>query len=188
MLDYLVRNSLLWVLANAAAAVLGALAMLAAFDVSGGRRDTLQFKYVGVVYALVTGVAFLWMTRETRKALAAERDARYVSGQPAFPSSPSLPLHGAGFSGLDYTDYDPDVIEIHEHRIYRVHRVPRVPGDPIIRSGNYPGNIGDTGDTDDAGSTGRTRSTGNTGGPPGHSQADARGEPDIIDTTFRVLP
>ncbi len=70
MLDYLARNSFLWVPANAAAALLGALGMLAAFDVSGGRRDTLQFRYVGVVYAVVTGLAFLWMSRETRRAFA----------------------------------------------------------------------------------------------------------------------
>jgi hypothetical protein len=91
MLDYLVRNSLLWVLANAAASVLGVLAMLAAFDVSGGRRDTLQFRYVGVVYALLTGVAFLWMTRETRRALAAERDAMY-----RVVSRKSRPFSGCG--------------------------------------------------------------------------------------------
>lgn len=171
MLDYLARNSLLWVPANAIAAVLGALAMLAAFDVSGGSRDTLQFRYVGVVYALVTGIAFTWMTRETPRALA-DRWGSYASGQ---PFSSSLQLPRADLSGTDYTDYDPDVLEVHEHRIYRiyrVHRVPRVSNAPNVGSANYPGSSG----------------SGSGGGPSGHSPPDASGAPDVVDGTFRVLP
>lgn len=76
MVDFLARHSLLWVPVNAAASVLGAMAMLAAFDVSGGRRDMLQLRYAGIVYSLVTGVAFLCMTRQTRRAMSASHTAK----------------------------------------------------------------------------------------------------------------
>lgn len=163
MVDYMADRSLLWVPVNAAASVLGAIAMLAAYDVSGGRRDTLQFRYVGIVYAILTGVAFLWMTRRTRRAMAAERHgSTYVSDQHSL-AAPSVPL---GATGAGYvTDYDPEVLEIHEHRVYRVQRVPKGVN---------------TGDDGQAGSSDRVSR---------HDASDPcdRPEPEIIDATYRVL-
>jgi hypothetical protein len=92
MLEYLSRRSLLWVLANSAAAVLGVLFMLAVFDLSGSKREMLQFRYCAVAYALVVGVSLVLMTRETRKDiennLAATRTDASVSS----------------FDGVDGTD------------------------------------------------------------------------------------
>jgi hypothetical protein len=161
MVDYMADRSLLWVPVNAAASVLGAITMLAAFDVSGGRRDTLQFRYVGIVYAILTGVAFLWMTRRTRRALAALRDRpAYVADQ---HSSVVLMAPGGAVGAGYATEYEPDVLEIHEHRIYRVHRVPRR---VITRSGGPTGRDG------------RARDQG---------AADAEDGPDIVDAQYRVL-
>lgn len=173
MLDYLTRHSLLWVPTNAIAALLGALAMIAGFGISGGSRDTLQFRYVGLVYALVTGIAFLWLTHEVRRALAADRELPDASAFPVFPSSP---LPGAS-AGAEHPDYDPDVLEIHEHRIYRVHRVPGKTVDPKARTSGSPGNTGDPGIPSSRGNRPHEAW--------GSRQVDAI---DVIDGTFRVLP
>ncbi len=148
MVEYMADRSLLWVPVNAAASVLGAMAMLAAFDVSGGRRDTLQFKYVGIVYAIITGVAFLLMTHTTRRAMTARSvtaqhaDAGDSAAWPPAPApgviasgprfefgSTNAPGRGPGYQAgrgahnLGYTpDYASDLVEIHEHRIYTMRR------------------------------------------------------------------
>lgn len=70
MLEYLSRHSIIWVGANCAAAVCGAVSLLAVFDLSGGKRDMLQFRYPAVVYAVITGLALVLITRETRSAMA----------------------------------------------------------------------------------------------------------------------
>ena len=142
MVDYMARYSLLWVPINAAAAILGAMALLAAFDVSGGRRDTLQFRYVGLVYAIVTGISYLWMTRQTRRAMAIERRSSRVSGQPA-PFTLQSP--GVMSSGVDGTERDADLLQIHEYRVFTVREVPHDEhaGGP---SGANPVNSGDAPD------------------------------------------
>lgn len=118
MIDYISRRSIRWVPVNAAASVLGAVAMLAVFDVSGGRREMLQFRYAGTVYALVVGAAFLWMSRETRKAMAnhQQRATRLSPGDEGvgFAHNPAYDLSDAGS--------EPDMFEIHEHRIYHVYK------------------------------------------------------------------
>lgn len=159
MVDYMARHSLLWVPVNAAASVLGAMGMLAAFDVSGGRRDMLQFRYAGVAYALVAGAAFIWMTRWTRRAMA---DRRTVNGDTTTPythytrdSAPVQTVRGgrgiANQPGDDVSNagFVTGVLEVHEHRIYRVYSAYRSPGDHDAGHGGYsdtPGNRSEDGD------------------------------------------
>lgn len=182
MVDYMARRSLLWVPVNAAASVLGAMAMLAAFAVSGGRRDMLQFRYAGIVYSLVAGAAFLWMTRRTRRAMA---DRRTVNGDTTTPythytrdSAPVQTVRGghgvanqpgddvsnAGFE----TGVETGVLEVHEHRIYRVYPAYRSSGDHDARHRGYsdtPGHRSEDGDISNSGDG-----------------------PEVIDAKYRVIP
>lgn len=159
MLDYMSRYSGLWVPLNAIAAVLGAIAVLAAFDVSGGRRDMLQFRYAGLVYSLVVGVAFLWMTRETRKAMSNRRttdlEPRDDSG-----SAPHA-IHEVRKAELD-----PTVLEIHEHRIYSVLRVADESKVDSERNAAAPSHLPDKNPA---------------------SFGDEKNSRDVIDTTYRVI-
>ncbi len=170
MLDYMSNRSILWVPANAVASVLGALAVLAAFDASGGRREMLQFKYAGIAYALVVGVAFLLMTRQTRTVLARRRARQdHVAGHNSPPSSWEL----KGESGhphdtrhnTDDLGHDPGVLEIHEHCVYRIYPLPEDPH--TLRDAH-------------ANASGRTSD-------PGVDPCFTDG-PDVIDATYRVIP
>jgi hypothetical protein len=139
MVDYMAQHSILWVFANAAASVLGATAMLAAFDISGGRHDALQFRYAGIAYAIVTWAAFLWMTRQSRSAMAAQHADETNLAAWRTTSSPGIaapwprfetgstnaPGRGPSYQGdrdKYNLDFAPDELEIHEHRIYSVRR------------------------------------------------------------------
>lgn len=164
MLDYMARHSLLWVPVNVVASILGALAMLAAFDVSGGRREMLQFRYAGIVYSLVVGAAFLLMTRETRRAMAQmpQGDERITSE--LLVHAPGSALEGT--EGAVQEPFDQARMEIHVHQVYKVYPA----------SGNtdaYPGS--------------------NVGGPRAAGVAThlepENGEqgPDAIDASYRVI-
>ena len=132
MLDYMSHHPLLWVPVNAVAAVVGAMAVLAAFDVSGGRRDMLQFRYAGLVYSLVVGIAFLWMTRETRKTMSKQRLAKLESRDDLDEAPYSIE------SAYD-ARADPGLIEIHEQRVYRV--IP-VTQDPTVDQADNADTLG----------------------------------------------
>lgn len=70
MVAYVTHRPWVWVPANMAAAVLGALVLLVRFDLSGGRPEMLQFRYIGLIYALVVGIVFLVLSRRVRKSIA----------------------------------------------------------------------------------------------------------------------
>jgi hypothetical protein len=174
VVDYLARLSLLWVTANAVASVLGAVAVLAAFDVSGG-RDMLQFRYTGVVYSLVVGTAFLWMTRQARRAMSDPCTAKDQVAIPygalsagALGSGPGMPRPPSQSADNAVHACQPGVLEVHEHRVYRVHSPYRLPAEPTTGHGaalNTPGYSSEGGD---------------------NSKPDDG--PDVIDTTYCVLP
>ncbi len=173
MLDYMARHSLLWVPVNAVSSVLGAMAVLAAFDISGGSRDMLQFRYAGIAYSLVTGAAFLWLTRHARRTLAVRNaNNAHAAGHHPVPGEPvewelnSVPdrAYSAGYT-MNGAEYDPSVLEIHEHRIYRVHRVP-----------------GDT----KAGHRGYTNAPGRA--PEQRGSSNSGDGPDVVEAVYRVIP
>jgi hypothetical protein len=190
MLDYMSGRSILWIPANAVASLLGAITVLAAFDVSGGRRDMLQFRYAGIAYAVVVGAAFLWLTRETRRAvasrppsqrhtaegymaegymaegymaegyMAAERAGQQVHREA--PGTATDPMRMPRDAAIP----DPALLEIHEHRVYRVYPVPQ-----------------DL-DRDPAGGADSARDLPH----PGDSGSQDRNNgPDVIDATYRVI-
>jgi hypothetical protein len=149
------------------------MAVLAAFDISGGRRDMLQFRYAGITYSLVTGVAFLWLTRHTRRTMAVRHaNNTHVAGNHPVPGEPveweldGVPgrAYSAGYA-TDRAEYGPGVLEVHEHRVYRVHRVL---GDT---------NAGHSGHTDAAGRASEQRSSSNSGDGS-----------DVVDAIYRVIP
>jgi hypothetical protein len=173
MIDYMARHSLLWVPVNTVSSVLGAMAVLAAFDISGGTRDMLQFRYAGIAYSLVTGAAFLWLTRYTRRTMAVRHsNYAHAAGNHPVPVEPvewelngvSDRAYSAGYT-MNGAEYDPSVLEIHEHRVYRVHRVL---GDT---------NAGHSGYTDAAGRASEQEGSSNSGDGP-----------DVIDAIYRVIP
>jgi hypothetical protein len=173
MLDYMAPHSFLWVPVNAISALLGAMAVLAAFDISGGRRDMLQFRYAGIAYSLVTGAAFLWLTRHTRKTMAVRHsNDAHAAGNHPVPEEPqewelnSVPgrEYSAGYP-MEGAEYDPGVLEVHEHRVYRVQRVP---GDTNARHSGY---------TDAAGRASEQGGSSNSGDGP-----------DVVDAIYRVIP
>lgn len=164
MLDYMARHSLLWVPVNVVASILGALALLAAFDVSGGRRDMLQFRYAGIVYSLVVGAAFLWMTRETRRAMAQMPQADERTAAELLPHEPGSALEGT--KGAFHEPFDQAPMEIHVHQVYKVYPASR-------NSDAYLG--------------------GNVGGPRAAGDAthpepeDGEQGPDVIDASYKVI-
>jgi hypothetical protein len=167
MLDYMAPHSLLWVPVNVIASILGALALLAAFDVSGGRRDMLQFRYAGIVYSFVVGAALLWMTRETRRALAQRHLATDRTASALLPHVPGSALEGT--EGALQEPFDQERMEIHVHQVYKVYPASRNSGNTDA----YPG--------------------GNVGGPRAASDAthpepeDGEQGPDVIDASYRVI-
>lgn len=163
MLDYMTTRSILWIPTNVVASVLGAVTMLAAFDVSGGRRDMLQFRYAGIAYALVVGAAFLWMTRETRRAMAARHIGQHTLRH--VPGIATDPVHVLR-DMRDAARPDPPLLEIHEHRVYRVYNAPQ---DPNADRDSY------------ADSPGTLPGRGNSGSENG---VDG---PGVIDATYRVI-
>jgi len=180
MLDYMSGRSILWIPANALASLLGALTVLAAFDVSGGRRDMLQFRYAGIAYAVVVGAAFLWMTRETRRVMASgplvqrhTAEGYTAEGYMATERAGQQVLHdtpGAATDRMrilrDAAIPDPALLEIHEHRVYTVYPVPQdLERDPA-------------GDADSARDLPH----------PGVSGSQDREDgPDVLDATYRVI-
>lgn len=167
MLDYMAPHSLLWVPVNVVALILGALALLAAFDVSGGRRDMLQFRYAGIVYSLVVGAAFLLMTRETRRATAErpQADERMTSG--LLPREPASAHEGT--EGALHESFDRARIEIHLHQVYKV----------------YPAS-GNSGNTDPypGGNVGGPRAAGDATHPEPENGEQGS---DVIDASYRVI-
>jgi hypothetical protein len=163
MLDYMAKRSILWIPANALAGVLGAATVLAAFDVSGGRRDMLQFRYAGVAYSLVVGAAFLLMTREIRRAMANERIGQ--EGREVREDDRSDTSQGPAYE-VRNTGSDPALLEVHEHRIYRVYR---------------PSQASDLGRDSNAHSPGSLTGRGDLG------PEDGDNGPVVIDADFRVI-
>jgi hypothetical protein len=163
IVDYMSRHSMLWIPVNAAASVLGAMAMLAAFDVSGGRREILQFRYAGVVYSLVVGAAFLWMNHEMRKAVASRQHTAIThSTRDGEPGEPGTEQHPA--NDINHLGPDPGVLEIHEHRVYRVYQRP---GSSDAEHVHHDDDF--------------DRPPEQTGG------SNYSDKPDVIDTTYRVM-
>jgi hypothetical protein len=164
MLDYMARHSLLWVPVNVVASILGAMALLAAFDVSGGRRDMLQFRYAGIVYALVVGAAFLWITRETRRAMAQMPQADERMTSELLPHEPGSALEGT--KGALHESFDQARMEIHVHQVYKVYP-------PSGNTDAYPG-----------GNVGGPRAAGDAARP---EPEDGEQGPDVIDASYRVI-
>ena len=169
MLEYMSHSPMLWVPVNAVAAVLGALSVLAVYDVSGGSREMLQFRYGGLVYSLIVGIAFLWMTRETRMTMSKQRWAMLEPGDASDASDAS----DAG-DDLDEAPYSIDeahdiwteaaVLAMHEQHAQHVYRVFKVFRDP---------------------NTSPTVPKGNSAPSPG-PEGEVKGT-DVIDGTYRVL-
>lgn len=167
MLDYMSGRSILWIPANALASLLGALTMLAAFDVSGGRRDMLQFRYAGIAYSVVVGAAFLWMTRETRRAMAERPQADERMTSELLRNEPGFVVDRT--DGVLHERFDEAPMEIHLHQVYKV----------------YPasGNSGNT-DAYPGGNVGGPRTAGDATHPEPENGEDG---PDVIDAAYRVI-
>ena len=195
MLDYMSGRSILWIPANAVASLLGALTVLVAFDVSGGRRDMLQFRYAGIAYSLVVGAAFLWMTRETRRAITSRPPSQRhtaeghtaqrhtaegytaqrhtAEGYTAAERAGQQVLHdtpGAATDPMrmlrDAAIAGPALLEVHEHRVYRVYSVPQdLDRDQAV-------DVDSVRDLPDRGDS---------------SSQDRDNGPDVIDATYRVI-
>ncbi len=160
MLDYMAPRSILWVPVNVAASIVGAVALFAAYEASGSRRDMLQFRYAGLVYSLTVGIAFLRMTRETRKAMAAGR-----TGHDMLIEESGVDAGSA--RSVRHEAAHPALLEIHEHRVYRVYQASQDPN--TLQSGTAygPRVIAD---------------------PSRFNSEDGENEPEIIDATYRVIP
>jgi hypothetical protein len=167
MLDYMAPHSLPWVPVNVVASILGALALLAAFDVSGGRRDMLQFKYAGIVYSLLVGAAFLWLTRETRRAMAERPQADERMTSELLRNEPGFVVDRA--QGALQEPFDEARMEIHLHQVYKVYPV--------------SGNSGNT-DAYPGGNVGGPRAAGDATHPEPENGEQG---PDVIDASYRVI-
>jgi hypothetical protein len=135
----------------------------------------LQFRYGGIAYSVVGEAAFLWMTRETRRAMASGppvqrhtaegHTAAERVGQQVLHDTPGAATDAVRTLG-DAPIPDPALLGVHEHCVYRVHPVPQDLGrDPAVDADPS----WDLPHPDD---------------PSSHDQDNG---PDVIDATYRVI-